>query len=90
MADTKDKMAINKNGVNIILDAGKGINYKKILYLKANRYSPEVLKPQEANRNMLEEKKGRSLNDEKEDWQKKLGPPREININVVHRYSYLG
>ena len=34
-----------------------------------------------------EEKDG---NDKKEEWRKKLGLSRKMDINVVHRYSYLG
>ena len=44
MGATQDKMNIKKNGVNMILDTGKGRNTCMMLYLKAKRYAPEGLK----------------------------------------------
>ena len=37
MGSAKDKMTINKNGFNMIMDARKGKNERKIFYLKAKR-----------------------------------------------------
>ena len=56
-----------------------------MLYLKAKRYAPEG---KEALTNLPEEKK--EGNDEKEEWRNNLGLSSEMDINVVHRYSYLG
>ena len=83
-------MTINKGRVSITLYARKVINESTIFYLKAKRYSSEVLSPHEANRNMPEEIKYQYGNYKKEDWQKKLGLPSEMDINVVHWYSHLG
>ena len=49
----------------MILYARKGKNYSMMFYLKAKRYPPEGLKPQEANRNISEKKKEKYGNDEK-------------------------
>ena len=38
---------------------------------------------------MPEKKRGKYGNDERKYWQKKLVLPTNMNINVVHRYSYL-
>ena len=51
--DTQDKMTINKNDVNIILDSRKGKNESMMFYLKANIYSPKVSKPQEIKTNLI-------------------------------------
>ena len=65
MDATKYKMAINKNGVNIIMYANKGKYESTMLYLKGNIYSPEALSPQEENRNLPEENKVQYGNDKK-------------------------
>ena len=38
---TQDKITINKNGVNIILDAIKGKNESMMFYLKSKIHAPE-------------------------------------------------
>ena len=53
MGDTQDKMTINKNDVNIILDSRKGKNESMMFYLKANIYSPKGSKPQEIKTNLI-------------------------------------
>ena len=47
------KITIKKNGVNMILEARKGKNSS----MKAKRYVPKELKPQEANTNLPEDNK---------------------------------
>ena len=88
--DTKYKMNIKKGSVSITLYARKGISEITIFYLKAKIYSSEVLSPQEANRNLSEEKKYQYRYDKKEYYQKKLGLPSETDIDIVHRYSHIG
>ena len=41
MGVTKDKTTTNENGINMILDARKGINVSTMFYLKVKRYPPE-------------------------------------------------
>ena len=56
MGSTQDKITINKNGVNMVLNTRK-LNIKSTMfYLKARRSAPEGLKPREANINISEEK----------------------------------
>ena len=47
MWPTKDKMTINKNSFNMIMDARKGKNEITIFYLKDKIYAPEVSSNQE-------------------------------------------
>ena len=61
-----------------------------MFYLKAKIYSSEVLSPQEENRNITEKKRDQYGNTKIEDWRNKLGVPSEMDINFVHRYSYIG
>ena len=60
-----------------------------MFYLKANRYYPEGSSHQEVNINLSEGKKVQDENDEKEDSQRKVRLPSEVDINVVHKYSHL-
>ena len=71
----------------MILDARKGKNASMMFYLKVKRYDHKLSKTQETNNNIPEEKKP---NDDKEDCSKNLGLPSEMDINVIHQYSYLG
>ena len=50
MVATQDKMATNKNGVEMILDARKVKNGEIVFYLEEKRYAPEGLKLQEAKK----------------------------------------
>ena len=54
MGANKYNMTINKNSVNIIMDARKVKNEITMFYLKANIYAPEGSSHKEANRNLLE------------------------------------
>ena len=65
MGDTKEKITINKNSVNMILDTRKGIYDGTMFYLRVKRYAPEGPKPQESNSNLPEEKKFQDENDKK-------------------------
>ena len=56
MGDTKDKMTTKKNDVSVTMHEKKGKDESIMFYLKANRYSLEGSSPQEANRNLPEEK----------------------------------
>ena len=85
MGSTKDKITIKKNGVNVILDARKLRNESTTLYLKVNRYALEGSKPQEASIKLPGGEKVQDGNDEKEYWRNKLGLPREMDNNMVHR-----
>ena len=55
-------MTIKKNGVNMILDTRKVMNYRTMFYLKAKRYAPEGSSPLETNRNLLEGNKVQDSN----------------------------
>ena len=65
MGATQDKIAIKKNGVNMIQETRKGENESMFLYLNSNIYAPEGSKPQESNSNVPEEKKVKYRNDKK-------------------------
>ena len=73
MGDIQDNITIKKNRANMILDASKGVKYSMMFYLKAEIYSHEGSKPQEANINMIGYNK--DGNDKKYYWRKKLGLP---------------
>ena len=45
-----------ENGFNMILDTRKGNCASMMFYLKAKRYFPEDVRPQEEKRNLIEEK----------------------------------
>ena len=83
MGANQDKTNIKKNGITIVLDAGKEKNVSMMFYLKAKRYAPEGSKPQEENINITEDK---NPNDDKKERQKNLDLPSEMDINVVYRY----
>ena len=52
VGDTKYKMTIKKNDVNMILNVRNEKNESTMFYLRSNIYAPEGSPPQEANRNI--------------------------------------
>ena len=64
----------------MIIDARQGNNASMLFYLKIKRYVPEV---QVTLTNIPDDKK--DGNYEKEEWRKKLGLSRKMDINVVYR-----
>ena len=85
MGSTQEKMIIKKNGVSAALDARKRQKKSMMFYLKSKRYPPEG---HEALTNLPEKKTETS--EKIEEWRKKLGLSSKMEINVVHRYSYMG
>ena len=47
IGDTKDKMTIKKNDINMILDKRKVIHESIMVNLKEKRFAPKVSSPQE-------------------------------------------
>ena len=47
IGDTKDKMTIKKNDINMILDERKVIHESIMVNLKEKRFAPKVSSPQE-------------------------------------------
>ena len=67
----------------MIIYARKGKNEITLLYLKAKRYATEDSKSQEEKNNMPQKKEIKDGYDKKEDWQKKLDLPCDMEITMV-------